>query len=181
MHAATNWASVWSAFDSEFSYNRFENGVAVGTLAATPGIGDVLYTGTPISYKNSTEYEVSGAKFLTAPLTSASWDGDSFSTTAKTKIDLSAVFSAPAGMKAVLLFVTVRDSDSANGDYYLILSPNDTAGQGFACKATHAANDSLHSYCCIIPCDANGDIYYQIAAHGAGTFDAWIQIWGYFI
>jgi len=181
MHAATNWANVWSAFDSEFSYNRFENGVVVGNLTATPGIGAIIYTGSLTSYKNSTDYEVSGFKYLTAPLTSTSWDGDSYSTTAKTKIDLSAVFSAPAGVKAVLAYVTVRDSDSANGDYWLILSPNDTAGQGFSCKATHSPNDSLHSYSCIIPCDASGDIYYQINAHDTETLDAWIQIWGYAI
>ena len=179
---------------------RVEHGLYVGSLAnnppaddiiadggiylgrnADPGAGNVKYTGTLSSYKNSTEYDVSGFKYLTAPLTSTSWDGDSYSTTAKTKIDLSAVFSAPAGVKAVLAYVTVRDSDSANGDYWLILSPNDTAGQGFSCKATHAANDSLHSYSCIIPCDASGDIYYQINAHDTETLDAWIEIWGYAI
>ena len=115
------------------------------------------------------------------PYTSTSFDGDSFSTTAKTKIDLSATFGVPANVRAVVLFVTVRDSDSANADYYLVLSPNDTAGSGFHCKATHSPNDSLHSYCCTIPCDANGDIYYQIAAHGVDTFDVWIEVWSYFL
>ena len=33
----------------------------------------------------------------------------------------------------------------------------------------------------IVPCDANGDIYYQIAASGTGTMDVNIQIWGYWM
>jgi len=32
-----------------------------------------------------------------------------------------------------------------------------------------------------VPCNADGDIYYQISASGASTFDVWIQIWGYYI
>jgi len=33
----------------------------------------------------------------------------------------------------------------------------------------------------IVPCDANGDIYYQINASGSGTMDVWIEIWGYWV
>ena len=51
--------------------------------------------------------------FLTTPLTSSSWDGDAHSTEAKTKIDLSAVFGAPANIKAVSVRVLARDSASA--------------------------------------------------------------------
>lgn len=115
------------------------------------------------------------------PYTSTSFDGDSFSTTAKTKIDLSATFGVPANVRAVMLYVTVRDSDSANDEYYLVLSPNDTAGSGFHCKATHAPNDSLHTCCCWIPCNSDGDVFYQIVAHDVNTFDVWIEIWSYFL
>ena len=51
--------------------------------------------------------------YLQAPLTSTSWDGDSFSTTAKTLIDLSAVFGVPANVKAIYARVFVNDSASA--------------------------------------------------------------------
>ena len=66
--------------------------------------------------------------FLTTPKTSDSWDGDARSTTAKTLIDLSAVFGVPAGVKAVLVGVSMRDSGSAasTGGCYLILSPVNT-------------------------------------------------------
>lgn len=118
---------------------------------------------------------------LTAPLTSTSWDGDSFSTTGKTIIDLSAVFSVPANVKAVLVDTYIRDSASAGGDYRLILSPNaDATGTSFTCGGV--ANDRwVGAGSALIPCNADGDIYYQIAASGSGTFDVYIQIWGYLL
>jgi len=120
--------------------------------------------------------------FLTTPKTSTSWDGDSFSTTAKTKIDLSAVFGVPAGVKAVLIRLVARDSGSSSATCQLAVSPNDTADivvvqaylQGFANNVYGASSG-------VCPCDANGDIYYQIAASGTGTLQAWIQIWGYWL
>ena len=117
--------------------------------------------------------------YLQVPLTSTSWDGDSYSTTAKTLIDLSAVFGVPAGVKAVLLFVWVRDSGSATNDTYLILGPTNSNLVGMAIDP-HAVNDRIHRATIVVPCDANGDIYYQIGASGAGTFDVFMQVWGYF-
>lgn len=117
---------------------------------------------------------------LTTPLTSTSWDGDAYSTTAKTKIDLSVVFGAPAGIKAVLVRVDVRDSGSATNDTYVILSPNSIAFSGFA-TSPMPVNDRPNRASHIVPCDASGDIYYQIGASGAGTMDVWLEIWGYWI
>ena len=133
-----------------------------------------------MKYANSTEYTGSIFVPLTTPLTSTSWDIDAYSTAAKTIIDLSSVFSAPAGIKAVLLFIAVRDSDAAGTDTFLILSPNDTANSGTAVDP-HPINDRWQRESVVVPCDANGDIYYQIAASGVGTFDVLMQIWGYFI
>ena len=119
---------------------------------------------------------------LTTPLTSTSWDGDSFSTTAKTKIDLSDVFGAPAGIKAILVRVSLRDSGSAAGNPWLLLSPNDTKNMGALClRAAGIANDALVDESGICPCDANGDVYYQCAATGSNTLDVWLQIWGYWL
>ena len=119
---------------------------------------------------------------LTTPLTSTSWDGDARSTTAKTLIDLSAVFGVPAGVKAVLVRLVARDSGSSSATCQLAVSPNDTANivvvqaylQGFA-------NNVYGSSSGVCPCDTNGDIYYQIAASGTNTLQAWIQIWGYWL
>ena len=120
--------------------------------------------------------------YLTTPLTSTSWDGDSYSTTAKTKIDLSAVFGAPAGIKAIYVRIFAGDSGSLNNTCYLLLSPNDTEGSSAVAswpqgKANNAADDSYG----ICPCDENGDVYYQIRATGANTLFAYIQIWGYLL
>ena len=121
-----------------------------------------------------------GWTMLDAPLTSTSWDGDSFSTTAKTLIDLSATFvGVPAGVYAVLVRTEIRDSGSAAGDPYLFLSPNSTAGDGLMSSCAGLTNDARARDTHIVPCDANGDIYYRISASGAGTMDVWLEIWGY--
>ena len=117
---------------------------------------------------------------LTAPLTSTSWDGDSYSTTAKTLIDLSAVFSAPANVSAVLMKVELNDSGSAGTDTRIILAPNDTAGQGPAFSPSDI-NDRLGRHMAVIPCNSDGDIFYQIVASGASTMDVYLAIWGYWL
>ena len=120
--------------------------------------------------------------WLTSPLTSTSWDGDSYSTTAKTLIDMSAVFGAPANIKAIIALVHIRDSASDNGgDYKLVLSPNNTAHSGPTARCSGISNDQWHSEVLTVPCDANGDVYYQVAASGAGTFEVYLEIWGYWI
>lgn len=119
---------------------------------------------------------------LTTPLTSTSWDGDSFSTTSKTKIDLSAVFGVPANVKAVLVRLTARDSGSSAGYCQLGLSPNSTAGSvAVQAYLQGVANDVYVAANGIVPCDSGGDVYYQIIASGTGTLDAFIEIWGYFL
>ena len=118
--------------------------------------------------------------FLTTPKTSDSWDGDSFSTTAKTKIDLSEVFGVPAGIKAVLVWVAVRDSASQTTDCYFRLSPVSTGVAGIGANCDYV-NDRFGRHTFVVPCDANGDIYYQIEASGSGTMDVFLQIWGYWL
>ncbi len=114
-----------------------------------------------------------------APLTSTDWDGDSHSTTAKTKIDLSAVFGVPAKVKAVLALVVIRDSGSSSGDPNIVLGPTNDSNVGMALRCGGLANDSLTSGSMIVPCDGNGDIYFQNNASGTNTMDIWLQIWGY--
>ena len=118
---------------------------------------------------------------LTTQLTSTAWDGDSFSTTAKTKIDLSAVFNVPDGVKAVLVVAAVRDSASAANDCMLCLSPNNSSLAGPKVACSGLANDKWGYSTFIVPCDTNGDIYYQVVASGAGTLDAYLEIWGYWL
>jgi hypothetical protein len=103
------------------------------------------------------------------------------STTAKTAMDLSALFSGvPAGIKKIVFRGYVNDSGSAAADSYLILSPNNTAGAGIA-VSPFPVNDRRNRFFVEVPCDANGDIYYQVLASGAGTFDIYLEVWGYWI
>jgi hypothetical protein len=119
--------------------------------------------------------------FLTTQLTSTAWDGDAFSTTSKTLIDLSTVFGAPAGIKAVLCNVAIKDSASAANDCFLCLSPNASALSGPKVACSGLANSKYGYGEVVVPCDANGDIYYQIAASGSGTATIFLEIWGYWL
>ena len=118
---------------------------------------------------------------LDTPLTSTSFDGDAFSTVGtSTLIDLSAVFGVPAGAKAVLADVAIRDSAAwGAGEYRLDLGPSSTYYYAF--RAACYGGDLLGRGQGVVPCDANGDVYYQTAASGAGTLDVTVRIWGYWI
>lgn len=126
------------------------------------------------------DYLASMLHHLDTPLTSTSWDGDAHSTTAKTLIDLSAVFGAPAGVKAVLVGVVIRDSDSAATDTWLCLSPNNTASSGIL-FSPYPVNDRIARLNAVVPCNVDGDIYFQISASGVNTMDIDLKIWGYYL
>jgi len=164
-------------FNAKVNINQ---GLSVG-YTCPAGIGDITYSGALKSYKNGTLYAGYAFVPLTTPLTNTAWDGDAYSTTAKTLIDLSEVFGVPAGVKAVLAFVVVRDSGSATGDTWLILGPTSSNWVGMAADCSGQTNDAYDRESLVVPCDANGDIYYQINASGAGTMDVTMQIFGYWI
>ena len=115
------------------------------------------------------------------PYTSTSFDGDSFGTTAKTLIDLSATFGVPANVRAVILFVWCRDEGAVGNDTWVCLSPNNTANSGLFFSSMPVADRPGRYGGVTVPCDLNGDIYYQIAASGAGKFDLSIEVWGYYL
>jgi len=152
------------------------------TKAASNDYLEIVDTSANASKKISRE-NLTGWHFLTTPLTSTSWDGDSYSTTAKkTLIDLSEVFGVPAGVKAVMVRMAARDSGSSAGYCQLGLSPNSTAGSvAVQAYLQGVANDAYVSVNGVVPCDANGDVYYQVVASGTDTLDAVIEIWGYYL
>ena len=151
------------------------------TEAASDDYLEIVDTSANASKKISRE-NLTGWHFLTTPLTSTSWDGDSYSTTAKTLIDLSEVFGVPARAKGILVRLAARDSGSSAGYCQLGLSPNSTAGSvAVQAYLQGVANDVYVSVNGVVPCDANGDVYYQIVASGTGTLDAIIEIWGYWL
>lgn len=181
----TNWLSLGSDQCKLFALGgptvglQVTGGLYVGGTV-TPDANDIHYEGNLKSMKNGTHYDVYGFVPLTTSLTSTSWDGDSYSTTAKTLIDLSAVFGAPAGIKAVLFRVLVRDSGASTTDCWINLGLTNVSATGVGLRCM-PANDRWSEGTVVVPCDANGDIYYQIGASGASTMDVYLQVWGYWI
>lgn len=119
--------------------------------------------------------------WLTTRLSSTAWNGDPRSTTAKTKLDLSTVFAGypDAVVKAVYVMVSIRDSGSADHDCVFILGPDDSANIGIGWRCSGLPADYMHSAGAWVPCDVNGDIYYQVIASGSGTMDVNLDVWGY--
>jgi len=134
-----------------------------------------------IVWWNGSIWTSSGFVPLTTPLTSTDWDGDSYSITAKTLIDLSAVFGVPAGIRAIDAHIIINDSGSPAANLFLILSPNETADQGLGPRCDAAPTDAKVNASVTVPCNVDGDVYYQAAASDAGTMDVWIAIWGYWL
>ena len=118
---------------------------------------------------------------LATALTSTSFDGDSFSsTTAATKIDLSAVFNAPAGIRACLFVISLRDSASQTNDCYFYIGATDVQYEG-ACINCGYTDDRWNRGTLLAPCDANGDCYYELNASGTNTMDIYLSIIGYWL
>ena len=160
-------------------YRGWTNCLAIDDLFFS--YSDIAVVGNFQTYKNSTFY--AGYLFmpLTTPLASTSWDGDLRSTIGKTLIDLSAVFGIPAGVKAILVTVALNDTASSGGDYWFMLSPNNTSGQGINTRLSKCPNSAYHNETHVVPCNANGDVYYQINASGTNTMQVYLEIWGYWI
>lgn len=111
------------------------------------------------------------AVFLTTPLTSTSWDGDTKTTADRAIIDLSAVFGVPAGIKAV--DIRIQINSAVAGDY-IRFGPNSTYNYQVVCRQQVVGIIS-HSNG-KVNCDSNGDIY----CYPSGTIaNVFLEIWGY--
>lgn len=118
-----------------------------------------------------------------APLTSTSWNGNAYSTTAKTLIDLSNVFGIPAGVRAVEVRIAARDSGSAASSIcqFALYSSDTTTIPSVVCWPSGKANDTLDEGGGVVPCNSDGDCYWSCAATGDKTLDVWWYIKGYLI
>jgi hypothetical protein len=112
---------------------------------------------------------------LTTPLTSTSWDGDSFSTTNKTKIDLSAVFGVPAGIKAALIFFRAKWTSASTSSFMYVRPIGATRYTDIA----YAHDTSYQTSNATVPCDENGD--FEFVVGGANATEVICEIWGYWL
>jgi len=114
-------------------------------------------------------------------LTSTAWNGNARSTTAATKIDMSAVFGTPANIDAVLLRVSARDSGSAAGSAAAYIQFDNAAPDttSTCVRPGGMANDMIVDAEITVPTDTDGDIYYACTASGTNTLDVWLLVNGY--
>ncbi len=123
---------------------------------------------------------------LMLPLAHSDFNGDSFSTTAKTEVAMRVsgkFFGLPADAKAALIKAVVQDSASAANDCYIILAPNNTAGSGIYYRCSGLTNDAKGGGTYVVPLtqDSPSKLYYQALASGATTLDVWLTVWGYWL
>ena len=150
---------------------RVSGGLYVGSTGTDPDADDIYYDGNLKSHKNSTNYDVYGFHPLTTALTSTSWDGDAKTTGNNGTIDLSSVFGAPAGIKAVLVRFLIKGAVDITG----WLGPS--SGNSVVVARTNIADKAWNAES-ICPCDANGDIWFNTTGN---LTEVHIIIWGYWI
>ena len=142
------------------------------TAVASDDYLEIVDTSANTSNKISRE-NLAGWHFLTTPLTSTSWDGDTKGTGDRATVDLSAVFGVPAGVKAVLMSIQTI-GNSAND--YIRFGPNSGNNLELTCRTT--VDSQIAHASGIVPCDANGDVY----CHTAGIVEGvYVWIWGYWL
>ena len=108
--------------------------------------------------------------------------GDAFSSCDMTLIDLSSVFGIPAGVKAVDVRIVIRDSGSASTpDLDVHLSATNTDISGRACIVSGLPNNCWAEQNMVVPCNSDGDIYYQVRASGTNTMNIYMVIFGYLL
>ena len=90
---------------------------------------------------------------------STSWDGDA-KAGADGIIDLSAVFSLPAGIKAISLRFSVKDATVGTWGRVSVDSTDVNAGVIVRAQVANIWNDTGG----IVQCDTNGDIYFAQSA-----------------
>lgn len=77
----------------------------------------------------------------------------------------------PKGCKSLFVYTGVKDSGSAASADYFALRASATEDVGYINSVGGKTNDSRNYYHNWQKCDQNGDVDYEIAASGAGTFD----------
>ena len=109
--------------------------------------------------------------------TSAAWSGNAFSNGATGTINWVTAFALPEKPKWVELFVSVRDSASAGGDYWIgFKAKNTTTNYSQICRCERAINDAYRSHSIGVPVADDGTTYYAITASGVNTLDIFIRV-----
>lgn len=113
------------------------------------------------------------------PLTSGTWDGDSFSTSTGT-IDWNALYGVPDNATAVWLFVMARDSGSAGaatqGCRIRLYATNTATNPWLQLNLAGEPSDFWRTTHGPVAIAADGTSYYSITATGAGLMEVYIRV-----
>ena len=110
--------------------------------------------------------------WLETPLTSTSWDGDAKTTANNGLIDLSSVFSAPAGIKAVTARIEIK------GTMVGVFGGIGGSTSAYSVGQTIQVVNTQISGGGIVPCNSSGDIYFYCNGNLA---EVKIEIFGYWM
>lgn len=118
---------------------------------------------------------------LQEPLIAYAWDWNNiqYSDVAVwTKVDLASEFGTPIGIKAVLLNITIFDTGSGTDEYFKFAPYENLVSGSFyvRCAGAQYASATI-----VMPCDPNGNIWYQVNASGTNTMYILMHVWGYWI
>ena len=115
------------------------------------------------------------AVFLAIPLTSTSYDGNDTIAVGRVTIDTSAVFGAPVGIRAALLFVRCLWATPASTSTLAVT----WTGGSLNVNQLLADTANLQSMQAMVKCDASGD--FDVVVAGANATNVVIRILGYWL
>lgn len=170
------WNAAQNLNDQNLTNVDIDSGAIDGTTIGAASAAAATFTNVTV-----TGLTTGQITFLTAGLTSTSYDGDSFSDS-NNLIDTSDTFSAPAGITAAYVTIFCRDSGSSGTDSWVGAAYSSSATnteQSVIVQLLGHANDQLISGSGWTKCDSNGDFYLNVNASGSSTCDVWLYIWGY--
>jgi hypothetical protein len=122
--------------------------------------------------RDAVEYTTNLPVMFATPLTSTAWDGDAKTTGDNGVIDLSSVFSVPAGVKGVL--VKIIGASSTVGRYFGVGAED---GSPIVAQRVSIAGQNAYMGPLPCPCDANGDLHFYTDGNMTAMY---ILIYGYY-
>jgi hypothetical protein len=156
--------------------------LTVGSSSIQPADGGILYTGSLISYKNSTQYSVSGYHPVTAMIHGANYWGHTKSGGGGEYRTVSSEWSGiPANTKAIVVRMHTRDSAlHPQTGLYFQMGPANAADQNDHYTLHPMGSDVWASGLGIVTVTSN-TVYIKWVASGTNTMDVFLGVVGYYI
>jgi len=151
-------------------------GLNVGSPAATAGTGDVSYS----AQLEATRGGVAYTGYIYVPLGASPttvYNGTTFSTVGASTEITAATLGTPGTAKAVNIQIEVKDSGGVG--HYFACGPS-SAVWYLGVAAANVTNVYIYNNC-VVDTDSNGSIWYRTSASGANTLTVYLRVLGYWI